>query len=146
MQHDDYLAVSILQTERQTHRGEMAYDMKSSSLMRRSTWAPGLCSRCSLLAVTRTLFQYILHTNHQPSQGTAAVTDRQTDRQTERETMVQSLAPCSSTYYTPTNNHHKPLPLSDKALKALKKVKFSHTRYRALGPELIPVYRQSARR
>jgi len=23
-----------------------------------------------------------------------------------------------------------------------KKVKFSHTRYRALGPELIPVYRQ----
>ena len=26
-----------------------------------------------------------------------------------------------------------------------KKVKFSHTRYRALGPELIPVYRQSAR-
>ena len=28
----------------------------------------------------------------------------------------------------------------------LVKVKFSHTRYRALGPELIPVYRQSARR
>ena len=27
-----------------------------------------------------------------------------------------------------------------------KEVKFSHTRYRALGPELIPVYRQSARR
>ena len=27
-----------------------------------------------------------------------------------------------------------------------EKVKFSHTRYRALGPELIPVYRQSARR
>jgi len=26
------------------------------------------------------------------------------------------------------------------------KVKFSHTRYRALGPELIPVYRQSAGR
>ena len=25
-----------------------------------------------------------------------------------------------------------------------KKVKFSHTRHRALGPELIPVYRQSA--
>jgi len=31
-------------------------------------------------------------------------------------------------------------------LKENKKVKFSHTRYRALGPELIPVYRQSARR
>ena len=28
----------------------------------------------------------------------------------------------------------------------VKKVKFSHTRYRALGPELIPVYRQSDRR
>jgi len=28
----------------------------------------------------------------------------------------------------------------------IKKVKFSHTRYRALGPELIPVYRQSALR
>ena len=27
-----------------------------------------------------------------------------------------------------------------------KNVKFSHTRYRGLGPELIPVYRQSARR
>ena len=26
------------------------------------------------------------------------------------------------------------------------KVKFSRTRYRALGPELIPVYRQSAHR
>jgi len=26
------------------------------------------------------------------------------------------------------------------------KVKFSHTRYRALGPKLIPVYWQSARR
>ena len=28
----------------------------------------------------------------------------------------------------------------------VEKVKFSHTRYRALGPELIPVFRQSARR
>ena len=28
----------------------------------------------------------------------------------------------------------------------VKKVKFSHTRYRALGPEVIPVYRQLARR
>ena len=34
-----------------------------------------------------------------------------------------------------------------RASRAVKvKVKFSHTRYRALGPELIPVYRQSARR
>ena len=29
---------------------------------------------------------------------------------------------------------------------ARKKVKASHTRYRALGPKLIQVYRQSARR
>jgi len=33
-----------------------------------------------------------------------------------------------------------------KMAKGKVKVKFSHTRYRALGPELIPVYRQSARR
>ena len=31
-------------------------------------------------------------------------------------------------------------------LRLKVKVKFSHTRYRVLGPELIPVYRQSARR
>ena len=31
-------------------------------------------------------------------------------------------------------------------LHQIKKVKFSYTRYRALGLELIPVYRQSARR
>jgi len=36
--------------------------------------------------------------------------------------------------------------LDDVGAWSLKKVKFSHTRYRALGPELIPVYRQSARR
>jgi len=36
---------------------------------------------------------------------------------------------------------------SSSAAVAVKvKVKFSHTRYRALGPDLIPVYRQSARR
>ena len=35
------------------------------------------------------------------------------------------------------------LPTTD---AVCKKVKFSHTRYRVLGPELIPVYRQSARR
>ena len=53
---------------------------------------------------------------------------------------------------------HHPLPIQgeskktkllycDGYFKGYKvKVKFSHTRYRALGPELIPVYRQSARR
>jgi len=31
-------------------------------------------------------------------------------------------------------------------LQKVKQVNASHTRYRALDPELIPVYRQSARR
>ena len=35
---------------------------------------------------------------------------------------------------------------NNKLITAAKKVKFSYTRYRSLGPELIPVYRQSARR
>jgi len=35
---------------------------------------------------------------------------------------------------------------SGESVESVKKVKFSHTRYRALGPELIPVDRQSARR
>ena len=38
------------------------------------------------------------------------------------------------------------IALFQNAHRAEVKVKFSHTRYRALGPELIPVYRQSARR
>ena len=38
------------------------------------------------------------------------------------------------------------MPLRNKYPVGKKKVKASHTRYRALGPELIPVYRQSARR
>ena len=32
------------------------------------------------------------------------------------------------------------------ALEVKKEVNYTHTRYRELGPELIPVYRQSARR
>ena len=31
-------------------------------------------------------------------------------------------------------------PVTQWAVFDVKKVKFSHTRYRALGPELIPVY------
>ena len=37
-------------------------------------------------------------------------------------------------------------PKSANVLSLGKTVKFSHTRFRALDPELIPVYRQSARR
>jgi len=37
-------------------------------------------------------------------------------------------------------------PQSDVIFTCKVKVKFTHTRYGALGPELIPVYRQSARR
>ena len=42
----------------------------------------------------------------------------------------------------------QPLGLNEAVVTGDKKVKFSHTRYRyrSLGPELIPVYRQSARR
>ena len=43
----------------------------------------------------------------------------------------------------PANQQHS---LHDFVTTIGKKAKFSHTRYRALGPELIPVYRQSARR
>jgi len=41
----------------------------------------------------------------------------------------------------------RPTPLAwlVRLLNITKNVTFSHTRYRALGPELIPVYRQSAR-
>ena len=38
------------------------------------------------------------------------------------------------------------LPITGRFLTPRLKAKFSHTRYQALGPELIPVYRQSARR
>jgi len=38
------------------------------------------------------------------------------------------------------------LPMFEDKRCSLKKVKTSHARYRACGPELIPVYRQSARR
>jgi len=49
-----------------------------------------------------------------------------------------------STNRNPCNDS---MPLDDsKGMREVKKVKFSHTRYRALGPELISVYRQSARR
>ena len=44
-------------------------------------------------------------------------------------------------------NPHATSPArSTRSSSNVKKVKFSHTRYRALGPEVIPVYRQSARR
>ena len=44
-----------------------------------------------------------------------------------------------------TGRHHV-TPTKHLQLHAtVKKVKFSHTRYRALGPEPIPVHRQSAR-
>ena len=42
------------------------------------------------------------------------------------------------------SEHNKYIYKLDNGKKV--KVKFSHTRYPALGPELIPVYRQSARR
>ena len=38
------------------------------------------------------------------------------------------------------------LPDLNRYTSIIKKVKASHTRYRALGPKLIPMYRQSARK
>ena len=52
--------------------------------------------------------------------------------------------PC--VYETSKANWHSRMNLSYKIQSLRVKVKFSHTRYRALGPELIPVHRQSARR
>jgi len=43
-------------------------------------------------------------------------------------------------------DHSKIVPRLTDCTSDEKKVKFSRTGYRALGPELIPVYRQSARR
>jgi len=56
-------------------------------------------------------------------------TDRQTDAHRDRPRYIDS------------NRLHLMLCM---AVIVKKKVKFSHTRYRALGPELIPVCRQSA--
>jgi len=67
----------------------------------------------------------------------------------------------SSCYHRPHGTRYRPHSVASPRLQVqgryetvctaknrrrIKKVKFSHTRYRALGPELIPVYRQSARR
>ena len=63
------------------------------------------------------------------------VADRQTDRQLSDSigrTVLQTVAQLEA--------------LAKARPDSSKKVKASHTRYRALGPELIPVYRQSARR
>ena len=47
-------------------------------------------------------------------------------------------------YWAPAKPRHAREAGILKPVRGLKK--FSHTRYRALGPELIQVYRQSARR
>jgi len=62
---------------------------------------------------------------------------QRTDRQKNRDISATEL-PCD----IGSNRSHAMRPI----VKLKVKVKFSHTRYRALGPELIPVYRQSARR
>ena len=46
---------------------------------------------------------------------------------------------CSMTGFTDKSSGGRMLKVVKKVVKAF------HTRYRALGPELIPVYRQSAR-
>ena len=68
--------------------------------------------------------------------GSIRVPNAQTDRK-NRDISATEL-PCD----IGSNRSHAMRPI----VKLKVKVKFSHTRYRALGPELIPVYRQSARR
>ena len=53
---------------------------------------------------------------------------------------------CSSCWLCPDTSNRRCHVCFIYLFICCKKVKFSHTRYRALGPELIPVYRQSARR
>jgi len=69
-----------------------------------------------------------------------------TRRRRRRQQICLSTTPIydnrrvAAVYYKSVNCN----PLTPFIVKV--KVKFSDTRYRALGPELIPVYRQSARR
>ena len=52
----------------------------------------------------------------------------------------------TSHYFTRYMSHGTELRKVNNELRNYgKKIKASHTRYRTLGPELIPVYRQSAR-
>ena len=52
--------------------------------------------------------------------------------------------PCSNRSISDTRRAHSSKRAACCCRGRIKKVKFSYTRYRALGPELIPVYRQSA--
>ena len=66
-----------------------------------------------------------------------------------KEAYTQSDSPGGITDLLPRRIHkltHQGQHGTGGGVRYLKKVKFSHTRYPALGPELIPVYRQSARR
>ena len=58
----------------------------------------------------------------------------------------QSIGSAVFAQRTGVSNTHPDTQTAQRQTSVKVKVKFSHTRYRALGPELIPVYRQSARR
>jgi len=62
------------------------------------------------------------------------------------ETTNPSHCRLSSTLITSVTDYNMHQTFLVISLVCKVKVKASHTRYRALGPELIPVYRQSARR
>ena len=83
-----------------------------------------------------------------------SIDDRgQTDRVTMHATDCCTLLFASRICYFPTRiltltlifNPRRAMVMKLMIIKKVK-VKFSHTRYRALGSELIPVYGQSARR
>jgi len=79
--------------------------------------------------------------------GSRSVLDAVQDRFPHDDLHLQHTVrpPRSLSVHTHTHTHPFNGPFSG-TTQLSKKVKFSHTRYRALGPELIPVYRQSARR
>ena len=74
----------------------------------------------------------------------------QTDRRTHGRTPYRFMDPAPHTMQpvqTKVKKSHSDIAIFSMNDSLVSKYgKFSHTRYRALGPELIPVYRQSARR
>ena len=102
----------------------------------------GKCVRCSGPCPKR---ESTMHTHKQ----TCAQFDVKKNTSGSKKVVIGSL--CSLAYYFVGNSELTCMQCSDTSLFILEshtrikvKVKFSHTRYRALGPELIPVYSQPA--
>ena len=77
-----------------------------------------------------------------PRESVAEVVADDVARLIARVLVMADVLARAEVRYTAHDNH-RPL-LTHTSTLLSRKVKASHTRYRALGPELIPVYRQSA--